>query len=454
MIETSFFREAAASPAKCLSTMSDQVVTATVRTGSLPAAGLSPLSLFLGAALLSGCAKPPAGPPAGAMGPMPVHAVRVTTADVPVTGSWVGTMDGYVNANIQPQVSGYLIKQLYREGSAVKQGQVLFEIDPRPFQAVLEQAQGQLAQAQGTLGQAQGQVGQAQAALGLQQINVNRDTPLASQRAIAQSQLDNDKQGATQAQAAVRSAQAQTSTAQGQIASSRAQIATAKLNLSFTEVRSLISGVAGQATTQVGNLVNPQSVLTAVSQLDPIKVYFSISDAEYLALVRRAQGGHADLLHSGAKLPLTLSLASGDKYPQTGRIVFVDRQINQQTGAIRVAAAFPNPGNVLRPGQFGRISADTEILRNALLVPQIAVTELQGEEQVHVVGPDRKVHITTIVLGPQIGPNWVVKSGLQPGAEVITDQLQKLKEGVPVNATLTAATTAPVASTSNDATGR
>ena len=404
--------------------------------------------------LLSGCAKSPAGPPPGASGPMPVHAVRVTTSDVPVTGSWVGTMDGFVNANIQPQVSGYLVKQMYREGSAVSKGQVLFQIDPRPFQASLEQAQGQLAQAQGTLGQAQGQVGQAQAALGLQQINVNRDTPLANQRAIAQSQLDNDKQGANQAEAAVRSAQAQTATAQGQIASARGQIATARLNLSFTQVRSLIAGVAGQATTQVGNLVSPQSVLTAVSQLDPIKVFFSISDVEYLALVRRAQSGHADLLHIGAKLPLTLTLANGEKYPSTGHIVFVDRGINQQTGAIRIAAAFPNPGSVLRPGQFGRISADKQILHNALLVPQIAVTDLQGEQQVHVVGADGKVHVVTVTLGPQSGANWVVKSGLQPGAEVITDQLQKLREGAPVKATITTANTEPVASTNNDATGR
>ncbi len=412
--------------------------------------------LFAGVAgmLLSGCAKPPPAPPPGAAGPMPVHAVRITTSDVPVTGSWVGTMDGYVNANIQPQVSGYLIKQLYREGSAVSKGQVLFQIDPRPFQASLEQAQGQLAQAQGTLGQAQGQVGQAQAALGLQQINVNRDTPLANQRAIAQSQLDNDKQAANQAGAAVRSAQAQTATAQGQIASARGQVATARLNLGFTQVRSLIAGVAGQATTQVGNLVSPQSVLTAVSQLNPIKVFFSISDTEYLALVRRAQAGHADLLHSGNRLPLTLSLASGEKYPQPGHIVFVDRGINPQTGAIRIAAVFPNPGNMLRPGQFARISADTQILHNALLVPQIAVTDLQGEQQVHVVGADGKVHVVTVTLGPQSGENWVVKSGLQPGAEVITDQLQKLREGAPVKATITAANAEPVSSTNNDATGR
>ncbi len=409
---------------------------------------------FAGALLLAGCAKPPAGPPGGAMGPLPVSAVRVTTADVPLIGTWVGTMDGYVNANIQPQVSGYLVKQLYREGSTVGKGQVLFQIDPRPFQAALEQAQGQSAQAQGQLGQAQGQLGQAQAQLGLQQINVNRDTPLANQRAIAQSQLDNDKQGSAQAEASVRSAEAQIATAQGQISAAKAQIATARLNLSFTDVRSLISGVAGAATTQVGNLVNAQSVLTAVSQLDPIKVYFSISDAEYLALVRRAQAGHADLLHSGANLPLTLSLASGDRYPQAGHIVFVDRQINPQTGAIRIAAAFPNAGNVLRPGQFGRVSAETEVLRNALLVPQVAVTELQGQEQVYTVGPDGKVHVANITLGPQIGSNWVVKSGVAPGTEVILDQLQKLKEGAPVTAQLTTVSTQSVASTGTDATGR
>ncbi len=413
-----------------------------------------PALFFAAAGWLAGCSKPPAGPPAGAMGPLPVHAVRVAASDVPITGTWVGTMDGYVNANIQPQVSGYLVRQLYREGSTVSKGQVLFEIDPRPFQAALEQAQGQLSQALGQLGQAQGQVGQAQAQLGLQQINVNRDTPLANQRAIAQSQLDNDKQAEAQAQAAVRSSQAQIATAQGSIAAAKAQIATARLNLSFTQVRSLISGVAGQATTQVGNLVNPQSVLTAVSQLNPIKVYFSISDAEYLALVRRAQAGHADLLHSGSKLPLTLSLASGERYPQTGNIVFVDRQINPQTGAIRVAAAFPNPGDVLRPGQFGRISAETEVLHQVLLVPQIAVTELQGVQQVHTVGADGKAHVVNITLGPQAGADWVVTGGLAAGTEVIVDQLQKLKEGVPVKAQLTTANTQPVDSTSNDATGR
>ncbi len=385
--------------------------------------------LGLTLAALAGCRKATGAAAPPAMGPLPVSVVRATTADVPVKNDWVGTLDGFVNANIQPQVSGYLVRQLYREGSPVSKGQVLFQIDPRPFQALLEQAQAQQ---------------------GLAQINVNRDAPLAEQRAIAQSQLDNDKQQALNAQAGVR-------TAQAAIAAAQANVATARLNLGFTQVRSLISGVAGQATTQVGNLVSPQSVLTAVSQLNPIKVYFSISDSEYLALTRRAAAGKGDLLRSSANLPLTLTLANGDAYPQTGHIVFVDRQINQQTGAIRIAAAFPNPGNVLRPGQFGRVAANTEVLHNALLVPQIAVTELQGTEQVYTVGADNKVHVVNVMLGPQAGANWVIKSGLAPGAQVITDQLQKLQEGAPVSphaAPAAPATTETLASTNTDATGR
>jgi membrane fusion protein, multidrug efflux system len=352
------------------------------------------------------------------MGPMPVTVVQVQPSDVPLKHEWVGTLDGYVNAIIQPQVSGYLVRQNYREGAQVQKGDILFEIDPRPFQAALDQTQGQQ-------GQAEGQLGQAQAQLALAQINVKRDTPLAAQHAIAQSQLDNEMQQQAQAEATVRLAEAAIKTAQ-------ASIATAKLNLGFTQVHSLITGVAGQATTQVGNLVSPQSTLTSVSQLDPIKVYFSISDSEYLALTRQASQNHGDLLNASSRLPLTLTLSNGDVYPHAGRIVFVDRQMNQQTGAIRIAAAFPNPGNLLRPGQFGRISASTEVQHNVLQVPQIAVQELQGAQQVATVGPDNKVHIVSVKLGSQYGSNWIVVGGLQPGTQVITDQLQKLREGSPV----------------------
>jgi membrane fusion protein (multidrug efflux system) len=372
--------------------------------------------LILGAAFVTGCGKAPAagGPP----GALPVSVVQVAASDVPVSNEWVGTLDGYVNAQIQPQANGYLIKQTYREGAQVAKGQILFEIDPRPFQAALDQAKGQLAQAQG-------QVLQAQAQLGLAEINVKRDTPLAQVRAISQSQLDNDVQQKAQTEAAVQSAKAS-------VAAAEAAVENAQLNLGFTHVRSLITGVAGQATTQVGNLVNTQSVLTSVSQLNPIKVYFSISDSEYLALIQSTHGS-GDLLKSETAIPLTLTLANGEVYPSKGRIVFVDRQMNAQTGAIRIAASFPNPNNILRPGQFGRVRGETQLRRNALLIPQVAVQELQGLQQVYIAGADNKAHLTTVELGPQIGANWLVEGGIAPGAQVIVDNLQKLREGAPVN---------------------
>ena len=215
-------------------------------------------------------------------------------------------------------------------------------------------------------------------------------------------------------------------------------MATANLNLGFTKVRSLISGVAGQATIQTGNLVSAQSVLTSVSQLDPIKVYFSVSDSEYLALTKRAGAGASDLLHGASKLPLTLTLSNGEIYPQKGRVVFVDRQLNSQTGAIRIAASFPNPGNILRPGQFGRIKAETEIRRNAIVIPQVAVTELQGQQQVYTAVANNTVHVNNVTLGPQYGDGWIVESGLPSGSLVITDNLQKLREGAPISAQTTA----------------
>ena len=356
-----------------------------------------------------GCGKKEASASAGPPPPMPVSVVQIVPADVPITNEWVGTMDGYVNAQIQPQAAGYLIRQNYREGSQVAKDQILFEIDPRPFQAVLDQAEGQL--------------GQAEAQLQLAQINVNRDTPLAEAHAIAKSQLDTEVQQKAQAEASVKSAEA--------------NVATAKLNLSFCEVRSLISGVAGQATTQVGNLVNTQSVLTSVSQLDPIKVYFSVSDSEYLALTHQALTGSGDLLKGAARVPLTLTLSNGDEYPRKGHIVFVDRQLNAQTGAIRVAAAFPNPGNILRPGEFGRIKANTQVRRHAILVPQAAVSEFQGQQQVYTVTADHKAHVNSVTLGPQYGESWVIDSGLPDNATVIVDNIQKLREGAPVSPQLT-----------------
>jgi membrane fusion protein, multidrug efflux system len=380
----------------------------TIAVGVAALAAAGGLLTFV-STLLAGCDVKAASAKSTPPPAMPVSVVRAGQSDVPVNGEWVGTLDGYVNAQIQPQAIGYLIRQDYREGAQVEKGQVLFEIDPRPFEAALHQAEGQL--------------GQAQAQLALATINVNRDAPLADAHAIAQSQLDNEVQQKAQAQAAVEAAQA--------------AVDTAKLNLGFTQVRSLITGVAGQATTQVGNLVNLQSVLTSVSQLDPIKAYFSISDSEYLALVQRARNGGRDVLQGNSRIPLTLTLANGQVYPYKGHIEFVDRQLNAQTGAIRIAAVFPNPGNVLRPGQFARVRAETEIRHDAVVVPQVAVSEFQGQQQIFTVAPSHTVHVNNVTLGPEYGNSRVIESGIAGGSLVITNNLQKLREGAPVNPQLT-----------------
>ena len=369
----------------------------------LAALGISSTLICLLA--LAGCKSAPPAGMAGPGGPVPVQVVQATQQDVPVTGEWVAQTDGFVNAQIQPQVSGYLIKQDYKEGSEVRRGQVLFEIDPRPLQAVLDQAKGQL--------------DQAQAQVELAGVNVKRDKPLAEAHAIAQSTLDTE----------TKTLQAN----QASVATARAQVDAAALNLGFTKVRSLIDGVAGQAQLQVGNLVGTSSVLTSVSQLSPIKVYFSISEQEYLALTERSkQGGHGDLLNAGAAIPLKLTLSNGQSYPQTGRIIFVDRSVSAQTGSLRIAAEFANPGNLLRPGQFGRVSAQTQVLQNAIVVPQRAVTDLQGLNQIDVVGPDNVVHAKTVKLGTQLGRNVVIVSGLRSGETVVTEGLDKIRDGAKV----------------------
>ena len=369
--------------------------------------GFSALSVAI-LLLLTACAKKQGAPQVVA--PMPVTVATVERRDVALDGDWVATLDGFVNAQIQPQVSGYMIKQDYREGSVVQSGEVLFEIDPRPFQATLDQAEGQLAQ--------------ARAQLGLADINVMRDTPLAKARAIAQSQLDNDVQQQAAQIAAVRTAEA--------------NVEQAQLNLGFTKVRSLVTGIAGRAMTQVGNLVSQSTALTTVSQVNPIKVYFSISEQEYLGLSGRVMaGGKVDLLMSGNTIPLQLTLGDGNIYPYKGQIVFVDRQVNPQTGTIQIAGSFSNPQNLLRPGQFGRIKAETEVRHDALLIPQRAVNELQGSYQVAVIGSDNIVQIRSVVLGPQLGSDLIITSGIKPNERVVTEGVSKLKDGMRVSPQLT-----------------
>jgi RND family efflux transporter MFP subunit len=356
-------------------------------------------------ALGAGCDRPVAS--AAAPAPPVVEVTPVIQKDEPLEGEWVGTLEGYVNAQIQPHVSGYLIRQDYQEGGFVRQGQVLFEIDPRPFQAALHQAKGQLAQAEAQMANAE--------------LNVKRDVPEAEAHAIPQSQLDNDTQALRGAQAAVEANQA--------------AVEQASLNLGYTKVLSLIDGIAGINTVQVGNLVGPSTVLTAVSQVSPIKVYFPISEQEYLRFADGGAPGTVDWLTHASRIPLQLILADGTTYSYPGRIVFADRQVNAQTGTIQIVGEFPNPKNFLRPGQYARIRALTGYLPKASLVPQAAVNQQQGTYQVTVVGVDNHAQLRTVEVGPRVRALWVITSGLKPGERVVAVGAEKTKEGELVNPT-------------------
>ncbi len=416
--------------------------------------------LILGALIVAGRSdkSAQAGPR-----PLDVQVVQVEQRDVPIYSEWIGTTDGMVNAEIKAQVTGYLLRQDYKEGSFVKKGQLLFEIDPRPFQAALDQANGQVAQFQGQLEQAVSQVTQSEAQVGqansqlLQvqaqlaqaqanqvktQLDENKYAPLAEQKAVTQQDYDNAlqtnvvakaqveaaKAGVETARAQVRAATAQIgaakatiATAKGQIENARAIVRTAELNLSFTRIVSPIDGVVGIAQAQVGNLISTtSSPLTTVSTVDPIKVYFTLNEQAYLNftkhnLIDAQQGANV------AQLELELILADGTTYPQKGSFFFADRQVDPKTGAIRMAGVFPNPGNVLRPGQYGRVRAVTSTKGEALLVPQRAVTELQGSFQVAVVGADNKIELR------------LIEDGLKPGETVVAEGTQKVRPGAVVN---------------------
>jgi len=353
-------------------------------------------SLF-GSLLSAGCGQKQSPPPR----PPQVQVARAVEKDVSIYGEWVATLDGYVNAQIQPQVTGYLIKQAYREGSLVHKDDVLFEIDPRPFQAALDQAKAQLAQAEAQLGNAA--------------LNVKRDIPEAEANAIPRSQLENDTQMQLAAKATVEA--------------SHAAVEQAALNLSFTKVRSLITGIAGITQVQVGNLVTPSIVLTAVSQVDPIKAYFPISEEDYLRIASTIHPEATNLLSSTSPIPLQLILLNGSTYAHGGSILFADRQVDQQTGTIRIAGAFANPGNILRPGQYAKVRAVTQILKGALLVPQRAVSQLQGSTQVAVVGNDNRVTFRAVQTGERVDTMWVINSGLMAGDQVVAEGTQKVKGG-------------------------
>lgn len=358
-------------------------------------------TLLLFAAFMTGCSKKETVTAAAAP---EVEVAPVVQQDVPLYSEYISTLDGYVNAQIQPQVTGYLTKQTYQEGAVVSKGQVLFEIDPRPFEALLQQAKGQVAE--------------AEAQLGKTKLDVARDTPLAKENAIPQAQLDNDIQANEAANALLLGA--------------KAQLEQAQLNLDFTQVRSLVNGVAGLAKGQIGDLVGPTTILTTVSQVNPIKAYFAISEQEYLKFAQRISAVSEGRRQVGKHKILELVLSDGSAYPQKGWVEVADRQVDVKTGTIRIAGAFENPGGILRPGMFGRIRAVTGMDNGALLVPQRAVVETQGTYSVVVVGTDNKASIRPVKTGQRVGRMWVIREGVKSGEQVIAEGIQKAGEGTTV----------------------
>jgi RND family efflux transporter MFP subunit len=369
--------------------------------------------------LIIGAMRPRRVSGAESAAPPNVEVVPVEQKDVQIYGEWIGTLDGLVDADVRAQVTGYLMRQDYQEGAFVKKGQLLFEIDPRPFQAALDQAQGQLAQATAMLAN-------AEAVQGRTQLDVNRYTPLAKEEAASQQDLDNAVQNNLAAKATVETDKAQIKTYQ-------AAVETAKINLDFTRLISPIDGIAGQAQLQVGALVSPASPpVTSVSTLDPIKVFFTVSEPQYLAF-RRWYPTETTREAAHKALRLELILADGSVYPHEGRFYFADRQVDVGTGAIRIAGLVPNPGNVLRPGGYARVRTAIRTQKDALLVPQRAVTELQGSYQVAVVDAENKVRIRAVKVGDSIGSDLVITEGLKPGERVIAEGLQKVRPGMTVN---------------------
>jgi membrane fusion protein, multidrug efflux system len=372
----------------------------TTNPSTLPSAGRTLKWAVAGLALVitAACDKEKAAPP----GAPTVEVVSVAQRDVPVYMEWIGSLDGNVNAVIRPQVTGYLIKQNYREGDLVKQGQPLFEIDPRTFEAAVAEAKGQVAK-----NAAQHETTRA---------NLARIKPLAAVNAVSQKDLD-DSVGANLA-------------AKAQLDAAEASLQTAKLNLAFTKITSPVTGIAGIAKAQIGDLLSPSMAteLTTVSTVDPIKVYFNLSEREYLKIANAA-------IAAGSKpenVPLELFLVDGSLYPHPGKVAVLNRQVDTTTGTFKVAALFPNPNNLLRPGQYGKVRATMSVDKGAMLVPQRAVTEIQGRYVVAVVGADNKVDIRPVTVGERVGTEWVISKGLQPGEQVIVEGTQKARPGATV----------------------
>jgi membrane fusion protein (multidrug efflux system) len=361
------------------------------------------LTLAALAAISSGCSKKEAPPPP----PPTVEVAPVLQKDVPIYEEWIGTLDGFVNAEIRPQIEGYVLKQNYKEGFAVRAGETLFEIDARQFQASYDQAKGALAQFQATLANAK--------------TTVNRYRPLAAEKAISQQELDD--------------AETKQRTAQADVESAQAALEKARLDLGWTKITSPIDGIAGVAKSNVGDLVNRLSVMTTVSQVNPIKAFFSPSEQEYLAWVAKYGPVDKTITRAGKTLEegkLELILADGSTFPHRGKPFLVGREVDVKTGTIQLAGAFPNPGDLLRPGQYARVRVAVDVKKGAILVPQRAVSELQGSYQVAVVGPDNKVTIKVVKSGPVQGNLWVIEEGLKPGDRIVVEGLQRVRSGMTV----------------------
>jgi len=368
--------------------------------------------------------------PVGHLTPPDVVVTQAEVRDVPVVREWIATLDGRVNAEIRAQVTGYLLRQAYREGSFVRKGQLLFEIDSRPFEAALNQARGTLAQAEGNLRQAVSTLAQSRARLGKAELDVQRYTPLVKARAVSQEAMDNAVQAELEARANVEASDAGIETAKAAIEVAKAAVDNAELNLGFTRIVAPVDGIAGLAQAQIGNLVSPSSgALTMVSAVDPIKAYFTVSEQEYIER-------HRELESSGWAQGFELVLADGSAYTRRGTFFMADRQVDVGTGALRLAALFPNPGNVLRPGQYGRVRAVIAIHRNAVVVPQRAVNELQGMYQVAAVDGRNKVTFRNVRLGERLESSYVIESGVSAGERVVIEGLQKIRSGAVVNPTL------------------
>jgi membrane fusion protein (multidrug efflux system) len=361
------------------------------------------LLLVIALGVGSGCetsASPKAAPQ---LPPPEVLVTEVIQKDVPIYFEWIGTTEGFVNAQIRPRVQGSLRSRDYKEGAFIKAGQLMFAVDPSEYEAALKQALGDL--------------GRAEANLGKTQLDVARYTPLAKEGAISQQELDNAIQAHQANKASVEAA--------------RATVERAKLNLSWTKVTAPITGIAGISVAQIGDLVTPNTILTTISQVDPIKVYYPISEQEYLHFASRIRA--IEQGRGGATPPLELTLADGSVYPQHGTFSLADRQVDLRTGTITVQSVFPNPDNILRPGQYAKIRVAAETRKGALLVPQQAVQHLQGSPQVAVVGADNKVELRTVKLGEQAGHLWIVSEGIKPGERVIVSGVQKARMGSVVN---------------------